>query len=287
VGESGLGRFQVVPPLSAEEFAALKADIAQRGVLVPVECDEDGNVLDGHHRIRACRELGIAKWPKIIRRDLGDDRAKRAHARALNLARRHLSAEAKRQIIAEQLRDAPAQTNRAVTREIGVSHHTVEAVRSELERNGQIAQYEHAMDEAEVSRPGPRPAAGKGGAPGSGPRLDRPRACPRGHPQFWGQPWAGSANRGSRAASRAAGPAPRARKAGGGHVGPQAPPPVALVPVGDGRGPSGSAPRDLARPPGGLAIPTGAVAVKTDRNNARGAARPLRMGWFRATWRFS
>ena len=36
VGESSSGRFQVVPPLSPEEFAALKADIERRGVLVPV-----------------------------------------------------------------------------------------------------------------------------------------------------------------------------------------------------------------------------------------------------------
>ena len=46
VGESGPGRFQVVPPLSAEEFAALKTDIELRGVLVPVECDSEGNVLE-------------------------------------------------------------------------------------------------------------------------------------------------------------------------------------------------------------------------------------------------
>lgn len=38
--------FQVMPPLSAEEFSELKADIAARGVMVPIEYDEAGAVLD-------------------------------------------------------------------------------------------------------------------------------------------------------------------------------------------------------------------------------------------------
>ena len=33
-------RYQVLPELSAEEYEALKVDIAQRGVQVPVEYDE-------------------------------------------------------------------------------------------------------------------------------------------------------------------------------------------------------------------------------------------------------
>jgi ParB-like chromosome segregation protein Spo0J len=92
VGECDSGRFQVVPPLSDEEFAALKTDIELRGVLVPVEYDEAGSVLDGHHRIRACQELGITTWDKIVRRNLGDDRAKREHARGFCQLSRQLGA---------------------------------------------------------------------------------------------------------------------------------------------------------------------------------------------------
>jgi hypothetical protein len=43
--------WQVMPPLSADEYQALKADIALRGVMVPVEYDQDGAVIDGHHRV--------------------------------------------------------------------------------------------------------------------------------------------------------------------------------------------------------------------------------------------
>jgi len=38
--------YQVMPDLSADEFEQLKSDIAARGVMVPVEYDDAGNVLD-------------------------------------------------------------------------------------------------------------------------------------------------------------------------------------------------------------------------------------------------
>ena len=98
--------YQVMPPLTADDFDALRADIAARGVMVPVEYDDAGNVLDGHHRIRACQELGITDWPRMIRQGLTEPQ-KRAHARALNLARRHLTQEQRR-----DLADARADTIR-------------------------------------------------------------------------------------------------------------------------------------------------------------------------------
>lgn len=86
----------LLPPLSGEEFEALKADIAERGCLVPVELDEDGQVLDGAHRLRVCGELGI-KPPTITRRGLSEDE-KRAHAIALNLQRRQLDREGRAEL---------------------------------------------------------------------------------------------------------------------------------------------------------------------------------------------
>src|SRR5690606_33236568 len=91
-------RYQVLPELSAEEYEALKADIAQRGVQVPVEYDEDGNILDGYHRVRACRELGLDDWPRVVRRGLTEEQ-KVEHALALNLHRRHLTREQRRELV--------------------------------------------------------------------------------------------------------------------------------------------------------------------------------------------
>ena len=84
------GAYQIMPPLTAAEYAALKADIAAHGVQVAVEMDEAGNVLDGHHRVRACQELAIANSPSLVRVGLNEDQ-KLAHALALNLVRRHLT----------------------------------------------------------------------------------------------------------------------------------------------------------------------------------------------------
>lgn len=82
-------QYQLFGPLRDEEYQALKADIAKRGVMVPVEVDEYGNLLDGHHRARACRELGLPAPPSITRIGL-DEGAKVEHVLKLNLLRRHL-----------------------------------------------------------------------------------------------------------------------------------------------------------------------------------------------------
>ena len=79
--------YQVLPPLSDDEFAALKADIAERGILVPIELDEDGAVLDGHHRLRAWESwraegLTPADYPKVVRAGLGRTGEARTRAAA-------------------------------------------------------------------------------------------------------------------------------------------------------------------------------------------------------------
>jgi len=60
-------KYQLLPELPPEQFEALKADIAERGVVVPVVMDEFGAILDGHNRARACRELGINDYPGAAR----------------------------------------------------------------------------------------------------------------------------------------------------------------------------------------------------------------------------
>ena len=83
-----MNKYQVLQPLRPDEREALKADIAKRGVLVPVETDEEGIILDGFHRVAIASELGI-DYPTIVRRGL-TDAEKREHAFKLNLLRRHL-----------------------------------------------------------------------------------------------------------------------------------------------------------------------------------------------------
>lgn len=119
--------YQFLPPLSVEERAALKADIAAHGVLVPVEKDEDDNILDGHHRVELWEELraegvDVPDYQTIIRIGLTEEE-KREHVRALNLSRRHLSPEGRKALVL-QLRQQGKST-REIAERIGTSQMTV------------------------------------------------------------------------------------------------------------------------------------------------------------------
>ncbi|HEY7309552.1 MAG TPA: MT-A70 family methyltransferase [Gemmataceae bacterium] len=82
--------YQLLDPLRPEEYAALEADIRQRGVLIPVERDENGDLLDGHHRTEIAERLGIP-CPEIVR-SFATQQEKREHVIKINLARRHFDA---------------------------------------------------------------------------------------------------------------------------------------------------------------------------------------------------
>lgn len=53
-----------VPEMRPAEWRAFLEDVRQRGILEPLRVAEDGlTVLDGRHRLRAARELGLAEAP--------------------------------------------------------------------------------------------------------------------------------------------------------------------------------------------------------------------------------
>jgi ParB-like chromosome segregation protein Spo0J len=122
--------FQVLPPLDPDELAALETDIAERGVVVPVVLDQHGRLLDGHHRRDIAARLGIECPTDVVH--VVDDEDARRRALALNLARRHLSREQRRELIAAEIVAAPEDSDRAIARRLGVDHKTVGAVRLHL-----------------------------------------------------------------------------------------------------------------------------------------------------------
>lgn len=124
-------QYQLLPDLDVDEFAALKADIRQRGIQVPIEKDEAGAILDGHQRIRAWDELRaegvrIDDYPRIIRAGLSEDE-KFEHALVLNLQRRHLNVDQRRQLTVT-LRERRWSTPRIAE----ILHVDAETVRSDL-----------------------------------------------------------------------------------------------------------------------------------------------------------
>ena len=50
---------KLVPRLAIEEYNSLKESIKINGLWIPIIVNPQGEVLDGHHRFRACVELGI------------------------------------------------------------------------------------------------------------------------------------------------------------------------------------------------------------------------------------
>jgi hypothetical protein len=86
----------IFPMMSNEDFTALKEDIRAHGQLEDVVL-LDGKVLDGRHRLRACRELGIA--PRRCELTECDDPI--ACVLSKNLHRRHLSQSQRAQCAAD------------------------------------------------------------------------------------------------------------------------------------------------------------------------------------------
>jgi hypothetical protein len=80
-----------VPKLSQQEYSSLKQDIHEYGQLYPIIVNQDGVVLDGHHRFRICEELG--KEPEYKVKEFKDDAEERLFVIKSNLAGkgRHLN----------------------------------------------------------------------------------------------------------------------------------------------------------------------------------------------------
>src|ERR1035441_2822471 len=97
--------WQFLPELTTEEYQCLKADIAAQGVLVPLVIDADtGDVIEGHHRLKAWTELQaegvkVPPYPREVRR-FATDEERIAFVVAANLFRRHLNRAQRAEVVA-------------------------------------------------------------------------------------------------------------------------------------------------------------------------------------------
>ncbi len=122
--------FQPMPPLTAEQESSLRDAIARNGVSVPITVDQHGRILDGHNRFRIAGELGI-ECPRVVQVVADDDDAL-DRAVELNCARRHLTQEQVRQVVAAEIGRRPDQSDRQIARRVGCSPTTVGTVRRRL-----------------------------------------------------------------------------------------------------------------------------------------------------------
>lgn len=152
----------VMPPLTAEELAALRADIERNGVICPVVISADDEVIDGHNRLRIAAELGLSVVPINVMPATWTPDRKWTSAIELNLARRHLNGGQKRELSALLLKQNPDRSNRDIAAQVGIDHKTVAAVRKEGEAAGEIPQLAATTGKDGKKRPARRKPAARG-----------------------------------------------------------------------------------------------------------------------------
>jgi hypothetical protein len=124
--------YQYLPPMADGDFQRLKESIARHGFLAgkEVEILPDGRILDGHHRAKACAELGIECPTRMV--DVPEDE-RWDYVYLSNVPRRHLLVEDRTRLVREYLRRHPEQSDRAVARASGLSPTTVGRIREKAD----------------------------------------------------------------------------------------------------------------------------------------------------------
>lgn len=167
---------QLLPPLTEVEYADLRDDIAEHGVIVPVQINHDGTVIDGHHRIAIAEDLGVYCPHEIL--NLTETEAQ-SMAIKLNIHRRQLNQAQKRELLATLIKAEPEKSDRQHAKIVGASDKTAGSVRRELESTAEIPQSATRVGaDGRTTRPA-KPADRTEGQPSTSPPPPRtPRRKP-------------------------------------------------------------------------------------------------------------
>jgi hypothetical protein len=171
----------IFPMMSDDELVALGEDIRKNGLEVPIAIlfdNEKPVLLDGRNRLAAMERVGVClddvaklgcdhgRWFSVVTEQCDDgeldtfkvsfvvvktDPAE--YVASVNLHRRHLTAETKRDLIAKLLKENPERSDRAVGKVAQVDHKTVGVVRREEETRGNIRHVEKRIDNKGRAQP--------------------------------------------------------------------------------------------------------------------------------------
>lgn len=132
-----------LPPLDSATEAALRESIKRFGVIVPVVVDQNGNVLDGHHRSRIANELGVQVFRRSV--TVRDEQEARELVADVNDHRRpRMSPEHRREVVGA-LREQ-GHSERAIARAVGVS-------KTQVRNDLQVVTSDHLGAGADMSAP--------------------------------------------------------------------------------------------------------------------------------------
>src|SRR6516162_2777573 len=145
---------ELFPPMAPDELRALAHDIKQNGLREPVSVVEDRSgknvLIDGRNRLDALELLDDAERFNldnyIIFEKFPADIDITARVVSLNLHRRHLTVEQKRDLIAKLIKAQPEKSNRQVAKTVKASPTTVGTVRTEMETKGEVSKLDTRTD---------------------------------------------------------------------------------------------------------------------------------------------
>jgi hypothetical protein len=122
-------------PFTPPETEAMRNSLKQQGLLMPI-VTWNGQIVDGRHREKHCRELGIMPRYIEISGTHQTEEQMRGYVAASNEYRRArttpLTNEEKRALVAAELERDPARSDRAIAEAVGVDHKTVSVARKEV-----------------------------------------------------------------------------------------------------------------------------------------------------------
>lgn len=118
-------KYQLMPEMTPEQYTELKDDIRQKGMLQPVEYDTDGNIIDGHHRVRAFFELieegvDLPMFDRVTRTFASED-DKLDYVVSFNVKRRQLTSEQRAELVAKLKARGMTMTRIAQTLSVNVA----------------------------------------------------------------------------------------------------------------------------------------------------------------------
>lgn len=134
---------KLLPALSDEDYADLKKDIEEKGIIAPLivqDTPEGFLLIDGYTRYRIAKELGIGRVPVIA---TAINMEPKVLAIAVNLMRRHMSKESRVDFIKaipipKQGRPKKGEevfSKAKIAKEMGISEKTVQRARQKKETN--------------------------------------------------------------------------------------------------------------------------------------------------------
>jgi hypothetical protein len=159
---------ELFPLMSESELKEHAKNIQANGLIAPIVIwkENDKSLLDGRNRLDALALVGMlgvddrgtlidAKSGDVIfqtyRRDGDGDPYE--IALSLNVHRRHLTAEQRRELIAKVLKAKPEASNRLIAKQVKADDKTVASVRSVLESTAEIPQLKKTKGKDGKARP--------------------------------------------------------------------------------------------------------------------------------------